>query len=299
MDTNNVTIDIKQARKRRTKEVIRRFKKNKLAMIGLVIITIMILMAVFADVIADYDEGAIRQHSDQRLLSPSKEHPFGTDTYGRDQLARVVHGARVSLSLGVFTTVISLGIGGLLGAMCGYYSGLFDEIVMRLMDILLSIPTLLMAIAIVSALGPTVMNLLIAITISQIPVFTRVVRSSVLSVAGEDYIEAAKIGGARVCTSYCTMCCQRHRAHHSPGHHGHRLHDPPGRRHELHRPWRAAPSARVGQYAQPGARQHDDPPLSGHHPRHMHRHLRVFHQPRRRRAQRRPRPQAEELRAVL
>ena len=197
MDTNNVTIDVKQARKRRTKEVIRRFKKNKLAMIGLVIITIMILMAVFADVIADYDEGAIRQHSDQRLLSPSKEHPFGTDTYGRDQLARVVHGARVSLSLGVFTTVISLGIGGLLGAMCGYYSGLFDEIVMRLMDILLSIPTLLMAIAIVSALGPTVMNLLIAITISQIPVFTRVVRSSVLSVAGEDYIEAAKIGGAR------------------------------------------------------------------------------------------------------
>ena len=197
MDTNNVTIDIKQARKRRTKEVIRRFKKNKLAMIGLVIITIMILMAVFADVIADYDEGAIRQHSDQRLLSPSKEHPFGTDTYGRDQLARVVHGARVSLSLGVFTTVISLGIGGLLGAMCGYYSGLFDEIVMRLMDILLSIPTLLMAIAIVSALGPTVMNLLIAITISQIPVFTRVVRSSVLSVAGEDYIEAAKLGGAR------------------------------------------------------------------------------------------------------
>ena len=197
MDTNNVTIDIKQARKRRTKEVIRRFKKNKLAMIGLVIITIMILMAVFADVIADYDEGAIRQHSDQRLLSPSKEHPFGTDTYGRDQLARVVHGARVSLSLGVFTTVISLGIGGLLGAMCGYYSGLFDEIVMRLMDILLSIPTLLMAIAIVSALGPTVMNLLIAITISQIPVFPRVVRSSVLSVAGEDYIEAAKIGGAR------------------------------------------------------------------------------------------------------
>ena len=197
MDTNNVTIDIKQARKRRTKEVILRFKKNKLAMIGLVIITIMILMAVFADVIADYDEGAIRQHSDQRLLSPSKEHPFGTDTYGRDQLARVVHGARVSLSLGVFTTVISLGIGGLLGAMCGYYSGLFDEIVMRLMDILLSIPTLLMAIAIVSALGPTVMNLLIAITISQIPVFTRVVRSSVLSVAGEDYIEAAKIGGAR------------------------------------------------------------------------------------------------------
>lgn len=135
-------------------------------------------------------------HSDQRLLSPSGEHLFGTDGNGRDQLARIVHGARISLSLGFFTTIISLGLGGLLGAMCGYYSGLFDEIVMRLMDILMSIPTLLMAIAIVSALEPSIFNLLIAITISQVPGFTRVVRSSVLSVVGEDYIEAARVGGS-------------------------------------------------------------------------------------------------------
>ncbi len=196
MENKAVRIDLKAARRNRSREIVRRFKKNKLAMVGLVIIMAMILMAVFADAIADYDEGAIKMHSDQRLLPPSAEHPFGTDGNGRDQLARIVHGARISLSLGFFTTIISLGIGGLLGAMCGYYSGLFDEIVMRLMDILMSIPTLLMAIAIVSALEPSIFNLLIAITISQVPGFTRVVRSSVLSVVGEDYIEAARMGGS-------------------------------------------------------------------------------------------------------
>lgn len=193
---SNISVSIKQARKNRSREIVRRFKKNKLAMFGLIVITIMIVFAMCADLIVDYEEGAIRQHSELRLQAPSMEHPFGTDSYGRNQFARVIHGARISLSLGFFTTLISLGVGGLLGAMCGYYGGVFDEVVMRLMDILLSIPTLLMAIAIVSALGPTLTNLLVAITISQIPGFTRVVRSSVLSVVGEDYIEAAKMGGS-------------------------------------------------------------------------------------------------------
>lgn len=195
MEQTIVKVDLKAAKRNRSREVIRRFRKNKLAMLGLVIILIMMLLAIFADVIIDYSM-AVTSNSSLRLNSPSEVPPFGTDAYGRNQLARIVHGARISLSLGFFTTFISLGIGGLLGAMCGYYGGIFDEIVMRLMDILLSIPTLLMAIAIVSTLGPTVMNLLIAITISQIPGFTRIVRSSVLSVVGEDYIEAAKMGGS-------------------------------------------------------------------------------------------------------
>lgn len=195
MEQTIVKVDLKAAKRNRSREVVRRFRKNKLAMLGLVIILIMMLLAIFADVIIDYSM-AVTSNSSLRLKSPSKVPPFGTDAYGRNQLARIVHGARISLSLGFFTTFISLGIGGLLGAMCGYYGGIFDEIVMRLMDILLSIPTLLMAIAIVSTLGPTVMNLLIAITISQIPGFTRIVRSSVLSVVGEDYIEAAKMGGS-------------------------------------------------------------------------------------------------------
>ncbi len=195
MEQTIVKVDLKAAKRNRSREVVRRFRKNKLAMLGLVIILIMMLLAIFADVIIDYSM-AVTSNSSLRLKSPSEAPPFGTDAYGRNQLARIVHGARISLSLGFFTTFISLGIGGLLGAMCGYYGGIFDEIVMRLMDILLSIPTLLMAIAIVSTLGPTVMNLLIAITISQIPGFTRIVRSSVLSVVGEDYIEAAKMGGS-------------------------------------------------------------------------------------------------------
>lgn len=195
MEQTIVKVDLKAAKRNRSREVVRRFRKNKLAMLGLVIILIMMLLAIFADVIIDYSM-AVTSNSSLRQKSPSEVPPFGTDAYGRNQLARIVHGARISLSLGFFTTFISLGIGGLLGAMCGYYGGIFDEIVMRLMDILLSIPTLLMAIAIVSTLGPTVMNLLIAITISQIPGFTRIVRSSVLSVVGEDYIEAAKMGGS-------------------------------------------------------------------------------------------------------
>lgn len=191
------TIDKRYAKKSRSKEIWRRFKKNKLAMIGLVIFSILLVIAASADLIADYEEGAIAQHVSERLQPPSKEHIFGTDQYGRDMLARMVHGSRVSLSLGFFTTGISLAIGGLLGAMTGYYGGVFDEIVMRLMDILLSIPAILMAIAIVSALGPSMMNLLIAITVSQVPGFTRIVRSTVLSVVSEDYIEAARAGGSR------------------------------------------------------------------------------------------------------
>lgn len=127
-----------RSRKNRSKELIRRFKKNKLAMFELVVILIMAAFALCADFIVDYEEGAIRQHSELRLQPPSKDHIFGTDAYGRDQFARIIHGARISLSLGFFTTIIFLGIGGLLGAMCG--GGIFDEIVMRLMDILLSIP---------------------------------------------------------------------------------------------------------------------------------------------------------------
>ena len=196
-EANAVAIEKKYAKKSQIKEIWRRMKKNKLAMIGLVIFCILVAMSLSADLIADYQESAIKQNGSLRLQPPSWEHYFGTDQYGRDLLARMVHGSRVSLSIGFFTTGISLLIGGILGAMTGYYGGIFDEIVMRLMDILLSIPSILLAIAIVSAMGPSLLNLLIAITISQIPGFTRIVRSTVLSVVGEDYIEAARACGSK------------------------------------------------------------------------------------------------------
>lgn len=196
-EANAVAIEKKYAKKSQIKEIWRRMKKNKLAMIGLVIFCILVAMSLSADLIADYQESAIKQNGSLRLQPPSWEHYFGTDQYGRDLLARMVHGSRVSLSIGFFTTGISLLIGGILGAMTGYYGGIFDEIVMRLMDILLSIPSILLAIAIVSAMGPSLLNLLIAITISQIPGFTRIVRSTVLTVVGEDYIEAARACGSK------------------------------------------------------------------------------------------------------
>lgn len=196
-EANAVAIEKKYAKKSQIKEIWRRMKKNKLAMIGLAIFCILVAMSLSADLIADYQESAIKQAGSIRLQPPSWEHYFGTDQYGRDLLARMVHGSRVSLSIGFFTTGISLLIGGILGAMTGYYGGIFDEIVMRLMDILLSIPSILLAIAIVSAMGPSLLNLLIAITISQIPGFTRIVRSTVLTVVGEDYIEAARACGSK------------------------------------------------------------------------------------------------------
>ena len=176
------------------KEIWRRLCKNKLAMVGLVIITIFILVAIFADVIADY-EGLALQMTRDRLQSPSAEHWFGTDVVGRDIFARVVHGARISLSIGVAVTALSLVIGGLLGGISGYFGGKTDEIIMRIMDALMCIPAILLALAIIAALGTTIPNLLIAITIASVPGFTRIIRSVVLTVTGQEYIEAARSCG--------------------------------------------------------------------------------------------------------
>lgn len=176
------------------KEIWRRMRKNKAAMVGLVIFLFFVAVALLADVIVPYDM-AISQNGAERLLPPSAEHWFGTDTYGRDVFARVIHGSRVSLSIGVVTSLITLVVGGMLGAMAGYYGGAVDNIIMRIMDTFMCIPFMLLALAIVAALGPSMTNLLIAITISNIPSTTRLVRSCILTVVDQDYVEAAK--------SYC------------------------------------------------------------------------------------------------
>ena len=179
------------------REVWRRLTKSKTAMFGLVILTMMILVAVFADVICDYEEDAIAQHMDAQRLPPSSEHWFGTDGLGRDISARVVHGSRISLVIGFAASVGSVLISGLLGSICGYYGGRVDNIVMRILDMLMAIPPELLALAVVASLGPGMTNLLIAVTISRIPPFTRVVRSSILSVVDQEYIEAAQVAGNR------------------------------------------------------------------------------------------------------
>ena len=133
----------------------------------------------------------------EKLQPPSKEHWFGTDHYGRDVFARIVHGARISLSMGIGTVFVSLAVGSLFGALAGYYGGKVDNIIMRVMDVFLAIPNILMAVTIVGALGGGLVNLLIALSISSVPKFTRIIRSSILTVRDMDYIEAAKACGTK------------------------------------------------------------------------------------------------------
>ncbi|WP_429190804.1 ABC transporter permease [Fusobacterium sp. PH5-44] len=179
------------------KEVWNRLKKNKMALLGLAIMTILILLAIFANFIADYENVAIKQRLPEgRLLAPSLEHIFGTDEFGRDIFARIIHGARVSLKVGIISVSLSIIFGGALGAIAGYYGGILDNFIMRIMDIFLAVPSILLAIAIVSALGPSMINLMIAISISSVPRYARIVRASVLTIKDQEFIEAARAIGA-------------------------------------------------------------------------------------------------------
>ena len=178
-------------------EVWKRLKKNKMAIAGLIILIILILIAIFADQIADYDSVVIKQDPSIRLQRPSKDHWFGTDNHGRDIFARIVHGARISLSVGIIAVGGAILVGGFLGAIAGFYGGTLDNIIMRIMDVFLAIPSTLLAIAIVSSLGPSLVNLMISVGISSIPSYARVVRASVLTVKDEEFIEAARAVGAK------------------------------------------------------------------------------------------------------
>ncbi|TCO69344.1 ABC transporter permease [Marinisporobacter balticus] len=191
--------DLKKKAKKRSQiaDVWKRLKKSPAAVIGIILIIIFILMAVFANYIADYQTDAIKMNVVNRLQSPNKDHWFGTDEFGRDIFARIVYGTRISLFVGLISVGIALTIGGTLGAIAGYYGGKIDNMIMRVLDVLLAIPTILLAITIVAALGASIMNLMIAVGISNIPGFARVVRASVLSVKDQEFIEAAKAIGAR------------------------------------------------------------------------------------------------------
>ena len=176
-------------------EVWQRLKRNKTAMFGLVVLVIIFTSAVFADVIADYDSRVLAQNAKERLQLPSLQHPFGTDQFGRDLFARIVHGARYSLAFGVICTLIAIGGGAVLGSASAFFGGRVDDIIMRAMDAFMCIPGLLLALALVSTLGAGLTNMMIAISVSSIPPFTRIVRAAVLTVVQQDYIEAARASG--------------------------------------------------------------------------------------------------------
>jgi len=174
-----------------------RFRKNKLAVAGLILFIFMILVAIFADFIADYEQLAIRQNIPQRLKLPGGDHIFGTDHLGRDLFARIIHGARISIFLGLITISTALTTGAIIGAVSGYYGGKLDNVLMRIMDVIIAVPNILMAISIVAALGPGLVNILIAMSVALVPNFARVVRASIMSILGQEFIEAAKACGTR------------------------------------------------------------------------------------------------------
>ncbi len=153
-------------------------------------------MVIFADVLYNYDSVVIKQNIPERLQGPSINHPFGTDEFGRDILARIVHGGRMSIAISFISVAASLFLGGILGALAGYFGSHTDMVIMRVMDVFLAIPPTLLAITIVAALGPSTVNLVIALAVSNVPLFSRIVRGSVLMVRDQEFVEAARAIGA-------------------------------------------------------------------------------------------------------
>jgi peptide/nickel transport system permease protein len=180
-------------------EAWRRLRRNPSAVTGFVLVGTFVLVALFAPLIAPFDPRA--QNLD--LLhggccpGPSSEHWFGVDPLGRDLFSRVVYGARFSLLIGVVSVAVGLSVGLLIGAVAGYAGGWIDSVLMRLMDIMLSIPGLLLAIGIVAALGPGLAQIMIAVGVTQIPIFARLLRGSILATRETDYILAARSVGIR------------------------------------------------------------------------------------------------------
>lgn len=190
--------DILKKFKKKTpaQEIMARFLRNRMAVAGLIMFAIILGCALFADVIASYDGMALKMNVADRLQGPSAAHWLGTDEAGRDIFARIIHGARTSLWIGFISTAFSLLLGGALGAIAGYFGGKLDEAIMRTMDVMMCLPDMLLAIAIVAAWGSSVFNMILAIGISRIPRFARIVRSAVLTVRSTEYVEAARAIGA-------------------------------------------------------------------------------------------------------
>ena len=174
--------------------ILFRFKKNKLAYISVYVLILIALAILLAPLYMDYDK-AIKQNISERFISPCWEHPFGTDLYGRDLLARVIYGGRISLFAGLAVILFSFIFGVIIGSISGYFGGWVDQILMRFIDIFMAVPTIFLAMAIVTALGATPVNLVIAFVICNIPSYSRIVRSSIMTLRNMEYVEAAKCCG--------------------------------------------------------------------------------------------------------
>lgn len=192
---NKELVSKKYAKRSTMGEIWHRLKRNKGAMFGLFLLILIIVVAIGSSFVFDYDTQVINQNLMNRLQAPSAEHPFGTDELGRDIMVRVLYGARYSLAVGVIAVLIGMVIGVALGCIAGFVGGAVSEVIMRVTDIFCSVPTILLAIAIVSAFGVSLVNLMVAVGVTSAPAFIRLARASIMTVRNEEYVEAARALG--------------------------------------------------------------------------------------------------------
>jgi len=175
------------------RRVLRRFLRNRLAIIGMVIVAIYIFIAIFAPLISPMDP--LKQNLSDKRIPPNKTHLLGTDQFGRDILSRILYGTQYALLVSSMSILLSLVFGTLFGLIAGYFGGAIDEVIMRIMDIFLAFPYLLLAILIVSALGPGIWNTILAIGIWGVPIFARQARGAVIAIRDREFIQAARAIG--------------------------------------------------------------------------------------------------------
>lgn len=185
----------KYKKENRFKTTMHRLLKNKGAVVGLIIILILIVLSLTSNVLFDFEKDIVEFHTKERLQGPSASHWFGTDNYGRDIFKRIVYGTKYSIAIGFVAVLIALAGGVFLGAIAGYYGGFIEDVIMRICDIMSSIPTILLGIVIVSAIGGSVGSLMIAIGVAAISGFARITRASILTIKNQEYIESARAMG--------------------------------------------------------------------------------------------------------
>ena len=180
-------------------DIIRRLFKNYMAVIGMFIVIFLLSISVASTLTFDYNI-AISNNFSAKLAAPSLMYPFGCDDFGRCVFTRIIFGARISLIVGVISTLTPILVGGLLGAIAGYFGGVCENVIMRVLDVLNAVPSILLAIAIIAAFGTSTMNLILALSIGGIPGYARTVRAQVMGVANQEFVEAAKACGAKNAT---------------------------------------------------------------------------------------------------
>lgn len=195
--TVNTAVSAQKKHKKRSQagEVWHRFRKNKGALLGGIIILTLIILALFSDVIYEYETDIVGQNLAERFIKPCWEHPFGTDNFGRDQLARIIYGARASLPVGFVSVLVALALGMVLGAFAGYFGGVLENCIMRFMDVFAAVPNTLMAIALIAVMGTSTFSLMVALGVAAMPAFARITRAAVLSVRNQEFVESARAIG--------------------------------------------------------------------------------------------------------